>query len=719
MLRSTALLVGTALLATAAPLAAQSTLCTIQPFAADNGGTRGGVVFLDLDVTNAVRITAFDTNVAETTAFGFDVYTTGGSYIGNETTASAWTLAASDDGTAVGAGRDQPSRVTLATPLVLDPGRYGIAIQLTGASHEYTNGDGSNQNFADANLAIALGAAQNVAFSSPVFAPRVWNGCIHYTPASGLFADFDATPTSGPAPLDVQFTDRSFTSDPGGITAWDWDLDGDGNVDSNDPNPTFQYAPGRYDVALTVTDATGQQTRTRTDLVVSDPLNAAFSASATTGAVPLTVQFTDASEFAPTAWAWDLDGDGNIDSNDQNPTFTYTVAGTYTVSLEVTNAAFTDTETRTDLIVAVGATTNTRSAEILEFTFNEPRGARVANSASTTRAPAFGTLPHDAWQGDSGREAFMGNDPGTGCLGVDATAPFENRVDTGWDIAIDGSHSITFWTHNITGTTSFGYVFGAADGSGSPGRCFYTGAVLSLRGWGEPPLPFVDTASDPETLVGWQHWALVVDDVAGSAQWYLNGTPDGAAVTFPANTFSFDVDGHLWIGAYADSTNLITRHYQLDDFRLYDRALTPTEVQAIATGGENPITTTFGDGCTGPTGVPTIGAGQGPPELGNTAFTIDCGNLEIGVPQVLNLAVWTSEPGLPVDLDPLLPNGSGCFAEIFPDLIGVSLPGNATGSYVLPIPSDPTLAGFHIFAQVIAIGSEGAVSPALIVNPQQ
>jgi outer membrane protein assembly factor BamB len=76
---------------------------------------------------------------------------------------------------------------------------------------------------------------------------------------------------------------------------------------------------------------------------------AGFSADVTSGTAPLTVNFTDQSANAE-SWSWDFNGDGKEDSTDQNPQFTYTDAGTYNVSLTVTNAEGSDTETKTDYI---------------------------------------------------------------------------------------------------------------------------------------------------------------------------------------------------------------------------------------------------------------------------------------------------------------------------------------------------------------------------------
>jgi len=61
-----------------------------------------------------------------------------------------------------------------------------------------------------------------------------------------------------------------------------------------------------------------------------------FTADVNSGGVPITINFTDQSLYA-TGWAWDFDNNGTIDSTEQNPTYTYTTEGNYTVSLTVFN----------------------------------------------------------------------------------------------------------------------------------------------------------------------------------------------------------------------------------------------------------------------------------------------------------------------------------------------------------------------------------------------
>lgn len=99
---------------------------------------------------------------------------------------------------------------------------------------------------------------------------------------------------------------------------------------------------------------------------VSAP-SASYTASPTSGAAPLPVQFTDTSTGTPTSWSWDF-GDGGT-STSQNPAHIYTSAGSYTVQLTATNAGGSNTSTRTGLItvtgassgIAVGASTSTYS----------------------------------------------------------------------------------------------------------------------------------------------------------------------------------------------------------------------------------------------------------------------------------------------------------------------------------------------------------------------
>jgi PKD repeat protein len=72
---------------------------------------------------------------------------------------------------------------------------------------------------------------------------------------------------------------------------------------------------------------------------------ASFTATPTTGSVPLTVNFTDTSTGGPTSWAWDF-GDGGT-STAQSPSHTYASTGTFTASLTATNGQGSTSSSRT------------------------------------------------------------------------------------------------------------------------------------------------------------------------------------------------------------------------------------------------------------------------------------------------------------------------------------------------------------------------------------
>ncbi len=150
-------------------------------------------------------------------------------------------------------------------------------------------------------------------------------------------ANLNTNVISGTAPLAVQFTDISENS-----LSRSWDIDNDGIPDSNSKSFTHLYeVPGNYTVTLTVINEYGTSSKTQQIIVEAPgkdknlPL-ANFSSNITNGYAPLSVQFTDLSQNA-TARSWDFTNDGTADSGDSNPAYTYTVPGTYTVNLTVSN----------------------------------------------------------------------------------------------------------------------------------------------------------------------------------------------------------------------------------------------------------------------------------------------------------------------------------------------------------------------------------------------
>lgn len=168
----------------------------------------------------------------------------------------------------------------------------------------------------------------------------------------GPLAEFSGTPVSGNTPLVVQFTDAS-TQGTNTITSWNWDF-GDGNT-STIQNPEHTYITSdTYTVSMTVSDGSLADIETKSNYITVSSITAPtadFSGTPTSGYAPLVVQFTDASLHGTDSiylWNWFF-GDGKV-STTQDPEHTYTYAGTFDVSLSVSNSFLANIVTKTNYI---------------------------------------------------------------------------------------------------------------------------------------------------------------------------------------------------------------------------------------------------------------------------------------------------------------------------------------------------------------------------------
>ncbi|MFO1053803.1 MAG: hypothetical protein U1F36_16425 [Planctomycetota bacterium] len=175
------------LVALAVPGLAQSPLTTL--FTGGNGGSAGWMNMFDLTLNVGVQITQFDLNISSTsgTQGAIDVYVTsvGGTFSGNQFNAAAWTHAGQSS-TFISAGANLPTTATLIAPMVLSPGTYGVAILYSGVSMSYTDGNGSNQTYSNAEMTLNAGCSITALFGGSINTPRVWNGSIHYLVRSGF-----------------------------------------------------------------------------------------------------------------------------------------------------------------------------------------------------------------------------------------------------------------------------------------------------------------------------------------------------------------------------------------------------------------------------------------------------------------------------------------------------------------------------------------------------
>jgi len=123
-----------------------------------------------------------------------------------------------------------------------------------------------------------------------------------------------ATPDSGPAPLEVQFSSEGSTDPEGTALAYEWDF-GDGTT-STQPDPAHTYTQnGSYTASLRVTDQAGESAidnvrvvvgNTRPEVTLETPSNGQFAAAG--DPVPYRISVADREDGAT--------GDGSIDCTD-------------------------------------------------------------------------------------------------------------------------------------------------------------------------------------------------------------------------------------------------------------------------------------------------------------------------------------------------------------------------------------------------------------------
>ena len=187
-----------------------------------------------------------------------------------------------------------------------------------------------------------------------------------------ISAAFSATPLQGCAPLTVTFNNEST----GNVTSWMWTFEGGTPATSTDQNPTVTYLePGAYNVSLTVSNGSFQNSTQLTDYIVVNGAPAATFTSLNPPGSP-SVQFNNTTTGA-SSYHWDF-GDGAT-SEAADTSHTYEADGTYTVTLIATNACGSDTAMQEVTIllppVASWEQTATEGCEGLSIQFNAaPQG---------------------------------------------------------------------------------------------------------------------------------------------------------------------------------------------------------------------------------------------------------------------------------------------------------------------------------------------------------
>lgn len=410
-----------ALFATVAVLA-QSPVTSTFAGGLQLGGTNPAATALfDVAVTSAtglvVRQIDCNLNTVAGTNGTLTVFVTalGGTAVGNELNAAAWTQVATATRTHTG-GR---TSFTLNPPFFLAQGTYGMALHHVGANPVYTNPvtpvPPLPNTYATAEITLDMTSARvRASTTASAFGGAGLGNLRHPNIAlfyvnGPVYADFTATPVRGASPLLVQFQALVASGNPGGVQLVAWDFDNDGTIDANGPTASWTYGCGNFTVAMTMVDSVGGTVVTKANLVQTDIVVPSF-VNTVIGAN--TLQFADTSSPTPLTWAWDLDGDGATDAVVPNPVFVYpSGCSEVTVSLTVQRncqpavtltkriavASTADTTFQGGLFIAATATGGTN---FLDVDVTNPLGVTVCgmhvNSAAAVGTPITVNVFHKA-----------------------------------------------------------------------------------------------------------------------------------------------------------------------------------------------------------------------------------------------------------------------------------------------------------------------------------
>ena len=262
-------------------------------------------------------------------------------------------------------------------------------------------------------------------------------------------------------------------------------------------------------------------------------LSPAFSANVTSGHAPLLIQFSDVSGANPNvlSWAWDFNGDGVVDSEEEDPQWTYETPGNYAVSLTVENAD-------TSRSIIVGDAIRVFDGESA-LQFHENDHSVLVNQQASLNA-IFG-LTVEAWI-----KPLDWGDEGDG----------DGRI-------VDKGYYRLFLNKDGSSTypdSTLAVIIKHEDGTLSKASAHAHDIVLNE----------------------WQHIAVSYDGVDSELNIFINGVDRTLIYTAPSSIIKDNGDKDLFIG---NSSNH-SKGFQglIDELRIWDMAISDTDINAHIDG---------------------------------------------------------------------------------------------------------------------------------------
>lgn len=278
-------------------------------------------------------------------------------------------------------------------------------------------------------------------------------------------AFFSSDITEGCDPMEVEFINLSSPN----ALYFNWSFPGGSPPSSTNFEPVIVYeTPGTYNVTLTVSNEAGDDIQTVTNYITVNPQPGAEFNFTTNGLQAI----FNSNGSVGTSYFWNF-GDGQ-NSNVPNPIHIYSAAGTYPVSLTVSNEC--GSEILTLNVTVTGApvaafTSNTQNGcapLVVQFT-NQSAGSPTSfnwvfqGGSPATSTQANPTVTYNT-PGSYDVQLTVANPAGNNTLFLDNYIVIESPTNSNFNYNVNGSNaSFTNQSSNDTGSNWF---FG--DGNSSP-----------------------------------------------------------------------------------------------------------------------------------------------------------------------------------------------------------------------------------------------------------
>ena len=314
-----------------------------------------------------------------------------------------------------------------------------------------------------------------------------------------------------------------------------------------------------YDVTLIVYHEADADTLVLTDLVdVREALEAKFASDFTTIAEGQTVTFADESLGSPTSWSWEFEGATPSTSTDQNPAVVYNSAGTFDVKLVVANGFGTKEIIKTDYIKVNGI--------VAHFMFDSDLTDEtgLGDWSYTSISNPNPTYEPDRYGGSSPAASLY---------------HFDELITSGANRMISNEVSVCVWIKTTAVGGAFYSLLDKFDGGVDFGFIMaMSNGKMYFRGRDKSGI-FRDSGPSASS-VNDGNWHHVVGIMTANSTWQV--WIDGVKEAEQINNFNIpNTPNNIQMTLGSSQTSAIDYIGTYDDLKIYNRALTQTEVQAL------------------------------------------------------------------------------------------------------------------------------------------